>query len=163
VTAYRNICAECGLEVPNSRWYTPLTVVENNRAKILRDFKFQTDKQLLANQPDIVMADKVVTDVAIPADSKTRKKEHGKIWKYRELKKQRVLMWKVKSTMIRNRRFETGRVARFVVDLSSTSSACVLFNVWHYVRSARHTCRIIQCYNQNTVCFRQFRVTILYF
>lgn len=30
----------------------------DNRAKILRDFKLQTDKQLLANQPYIVMVDK---------------------------------------------------------------------------------------------------------
>lgn len=32
-------------------------MVENNKAKLLRDFKFQTDKQLLANQADTVVAD----------------------------------------------------------------------------------------------------------
>lgn len=51
----RNICAEYGLEIPMSRWDTPLKVVENNIVKILLDFKFQTDKQLLDNQPDIVV------------------------------------------------------------------------------------------------------------
>lgn len=34
---------------------TPLQV--NNKAKILMDFKVQPDKQLLANQPDTVVAD----------------------------------------------------------------------------------------------------------
>ncbi|KAF7656011.1 hypothetical protein LDENG_00047480 [Lucifuga dentata] len=51
---YRNICAEYGLEVPKSKWETPPKVVENGRAKILWDFKFQTDKQLLANKPDMM-------------------------------------------------------------------------------------------------------------
>lgn len=42
---------------------------------VLWDFEFQTDNQLLANQPDIVVADKeqktaVVIDVAIPENSK---------------------------------------------------------------------------------------------
>ncbi|KAF7655390.1 hypothetical protein LDENG_00056830 [Lucifuga dentata] len=72
---YRNICAEYGLEVPKSKWETPSKVVENSRAKVLWDFKFQTDKQLLANQPDMVVVDKeqkrvIVTDVAVPADSR---------------------------------------------------------------------------------------------
>ncbi|KAF7652694.1 hypothetical protein LDENG_00093610, partial [Lucifuga dentata] len=57
-TVYRNICAEYGLEVPKSKWETPPKVVENGRAKVLWDFKFQTDKQLLANQPDMVVVDK---------------------------------------------------------------------------------------------------------
>lgn len=54
----------------------------HNWAEILWDFKFQTDKQLLANQPDIVVADRepwraVVTDAVIPADSAIRGKKHG--------------------------------------------------------------------------------------
>ncbi|KAF7640661.1 hypothetical protein LDENG_00024680, partial [Lucifuga dentata] len=71
------------------KWETPPKVVENGRAKVLWDFKFQTNKQLLANQPDMVVIDKqqkraVVIDVAVavPADSNIRKKEHEKIEKY---------------------------------------------------------------------------------
>lgn len=70
----RNICAEYGRDALGSRWDMLLTVVENNRARTLRDFKFQTDKQLLANQADRVMADNVVTDAGIPADRKRKKK-----------------------------------------------------------------------------------------
>lgn len=56
-------------------------VVENNRGKILWDYKFPTDKQLLVKHPAIAVVDKeqqrvVVIDVAIPADSNIRNKEH---------------------------------------------------------------------------------------
>ncbi|TKS67246.1 Multidrug resistance protein 1 [Collichthys lucidus] len=90
---YRNICNQYGIEVPKSRWAIPQKVAENNRAKVLWDFSFQTDKQVLANQPDIVVLDKeqkrvVVIDVAIPADANIRKKEHEKLEKYQGLKEQ---------------------------------------------------------------------------
>ncbi|TWW59398.1 hypothetical protein D4764_06G0009280 [Takifugu flavidus] len=90
---YRNICTEYGLEVPGSRWETPLKVLENKQAKILWDFQIQTDKMVVANQPDIVVVDKhqktvVVIDVAIPSDSSIRKKEHKKLEKYQGLKEE---------------------------------------------------------------------------
>ena len=45
-------------------------MIENDKAKILWDFQIQTDKMVVANQPDIVMVDNwdkkaVVVDVAI--------------------------------------------------------------------------------------------------
>ncbi|KAI3354121.1 hypothetical protein L3Q82_018670 [Scortum barcoo] len=60
-------------------WGLPHQVVENDHAKILWDF--QINKQVLANQPGIVVWDKehkraVVIEVAIPSDSNIRKKEH---------------------------------------------------------------------------------------
>ena len=80
-------------------------MAENNRAKILWDFSFQTDKQLLANQPDIVVVDKeqkrvVVIDVAIPADANIRKKEHEKVEKYQGLKEELEKAWKVKTSVV---------------------------------------------------------------
>ncbi|TWW64336.1 hypothetical protein D4764_03G0013440 [Takifugu flavidus] len=88
---YRNICTEYGLEVQGARWETPPKVLENKQAKMLWDFQIQTDKMVVANQPDIVVVDKpqntvVVIDVAIPSDSNIRKKEHKKLEKYQELK-----------------------------------------------------------------------------
>ena len=102
---YRNICTQYGLEVPKSQWAKPQKVVENNRAKVLWDFSIQTDKQLLANQPDIVVVDKerkraVVIDVAIPADANIRKKEHEKVEKYQGLREQLERMWKVKASVV---------------------------------------------------------------
>uniref|UniRef100_A0A087XGF1 Reverse transcriptase zinc-binding domain-containing protein n=2 Tax=Poecilia formosa TaxID=48698 RepID=A0A087XGF1_POEFO len=102
---YRNICAEYGLEAPRSKWGTPPKVVENDRAKILWDFQIQTDKMVMANQPDIVVVDKeqrkaVVVDVAIPSDHNIRKKEHEKLEKYQGLREELEKAWKVKTTVV---------------------------------------------------------------
>lgn len=82
-------------------------LVGNNRANILRDFKFRTVKQLLASQPDIEVVDKVqkraaATDEVIPSDSNRIGEEHrrAKIWKYQELIELQEAMWKVKSKVI---------------------------------------------------------------
>ncbi|KAF7661263.1 hypothetical protein LDENG_00265660 [Lucifuga dentata] len=74
--------SEFGLEVPKSKWKIPSKVIENGRAKILWNFKFQTNKQVLANQPDMVVVIKeqkraVMINVAIPSDGNIKKKEQG--------------------------------------------------------------------------------------
>ncbi|KAK7922439.1 hypothetical protein WMY93_009341 [Mugilogobius chulae] len=102
---YRNICAEYGLETPSSKWETPPKVVENDRAKILWDFQIQTDRMVMANQPDIVVVDKeqrraVVVDVAIPSDGNIRRKEHEKLEKYQGLREELEKAWKVKATVV---------------------------------------------------------------
>lgn len=53
-------------------------LVENNRANILRGFKFRTVKQLLASQPDPVAVDKEPKRAAatVPSDSSSIGKEH---------------------------------------------------------------------------------------
>ena len=86
---YSNICTEYRLDPPKSRWETPQKVVENNRTKLQRDFQIQTDRRVLANQPDIVAVDKqrkeaVVMDVAVPSDSSIKKKEYEKLEKYQD-------------------------------------------------------------------------------
>jgi len=73
-----NICVKYGLEVPRSKWEISPKVVEKDRTKILWDFQIQTDKQVMANQPDIVVCDKlqkkaVVIDVAAPSDNNIKK------------------------------------------------------------------------------------------
>ncbi len=59
----------------------------------------------MANQSDIVLTDTqrkkaVLTDVAIPSDSKIRKKEHQKLEKYQGLKKELEKMSGVKATVV---------------------------------------------------------------
>lgn len=53
-------------------------LVENNRASILRGFKFRTVKQLLASQPDPVVVDKEQKRAAatVPSDSNSIGKEY---------------------------------------------------------------------------------------
>ena len=72
---------------------------------MLWDFQIQTDKLVMANQPDIVLINKqqkkaVVIDVAIPSDSNIRKKEHEKLKKYQGLKEELEKMWGVKATVV---------------------------------------------------------------
>ena len=74
------------MKVHKSRWDVPPKVVESNRAKILCELRFQTEKLLLVNQLDIVVVDReqkraVGIDVAIPADSNIRKIKHERIEK----------------------------------------------------------------------------------
>lgn len=62
-------------------------------AKILWDFQIQMDRQVLANQLDIVVGDNeqkaaVVIDVAVPSDSNIMKKEYEKLEKYQDLKEE---------------------------------------------------------------------------
>lgn len=96
-TKNRSICATYKSEVPKCWWETPSKVVENNRAKILWEFNFKTDKQLLTNEPDMVVVDKeqktaAVIDVTIPAHSISNSSK-----KYQRLREQLEQMRKVKS------------------------------------------------------------------
>ncbi|TWW72944.1 hypothetical protein D4764_15G0003380 [Takifugu flavidus] len=57
------------LEVPGSRLETPPKVLENKQAKILWDFQIQSDKMVVANQPDIGVGDKHQKTVVVVASS----------------------------------------------------------------------------------------------
>lgn len=65
------------LNDPKSQWETSSKVVESSRTKILGEFKFQTDEQLLGNQPDIVVVDKEqkAAVVAVPDDGNIIRKD----------------------------------------------------------------------------------------
>ncbi|TWW73493.1 hypothetical protein D4764_15G0008870 [Takifugu flavidus] len=100
---YRNICTEYGLEVPGSRWETTPKVLENKQAKILWDFQIQTDKMVVANQPDVVVVDKhqkTLVVIAIPSNSNIKKKQHEKLEKYQGLKEEMERMWGMKATVV---------------------------------------------------------------
>lgn len=62
-----------------SKWDNPLRMVENHQAKILWSFQIQTEKQVMANQPNRVVVGRqrksIVIEVAIPIDGNIRKKE----------------------------------------------------------------------------------------
>lgn len=102
---YVNICAECGLEVPESRWDTTTDSVWEQQSEDPGGLQVSrlTSSCWPTKQTRWWLTCKVVTDVTIPADSKLRKKMHEEIEKYREMEKQREQMWKVKSKVIDNR------------------------------------------------------------
>lgn len=77
-------------------------LVENNRANILREFKFRTVKQLLASQPDIVV---VGREQKRQQTKKTQKWEQqhwrrGTKGKYQELSEICETVWEMKSKVI---------------------------------------------------------------
>ena len=76
--------------------HKPESILENETHKILWDFDVQTDHQIPARRPDLVLIDKKrntchLMDFAVPADHRIKMKESEKINKYfdlaRELKK----------------------------------------------------------------------------
>ena len=81
-----------------TKWYMhkPESVLENETHKILWDFEIQTDHQIPARRPDLVMINKKerichLVDFAVPADHRVKLKETEKKDKYldraRELEK----------------------------------------------------------------------------
>ena len=78
-------------------------VLQNEKVKILWDFKIQTDKHLAHNVLDIIMVEKKqvwLIDVAIPGDSRINQKEVEKITKYQDLKVEVERLWKKKATVV---------------------------------------------------------------
>lgn len=82
---YRNICANW---VSHTGWKTPLRV-KNDRTELQWDIQIQTDKQAMANQPDIGVQkqDKKAVLIGVLFLSNLNiKKEHEKLDKYQDLR-----------------------------------------------------------------------------
>ena len=78
-------------------------MLQNNKAKILWDFKIQTDKHLAHNIPDITVVEKKqvwLVDEAIPGDSRIQQKKVEKITKYQDLKIKVERLWVRKATVV---------------------------------------------------------------
>ena len=80
-------------------------MLETSDVKILWDFNIQTDNEIQARRPDIVVVNKkdrkcYIIDVAVPGDVRIAEKETEKIEKYDELKREVERLWKVKARVI---------------------------------------------------------------
>ena len=89
------------------KWYEhqPEGVVEKENVKILWEFNIQTDNEIQARRPDIVIHDKInkscyIIDVAIPGDARVPQKEAEKIEKYSDLRRELQKLWKVKAKVV---------------------------------------------------------------
>ena len=85
--------------------HQPESVVENEQFKVLWDFTIQTDIEIHARRPDIVIVDKnsnetIVLDIAIPVDVNIRNKEQEKIVKYQDLAREIRKIWNVSTKVI---------------------------------------------------------------
>ena len=91
----------------NDRWYEHRAdkVAETDEVKLLWDFHIQTDHEIEARRPDIVLVKKkeataVIVDIAVPGDTRIKTKEQDKILKYQDLKREIKKLWKLKSVKV---------------------------------------------------------------
>ena len=97
----------CSVSDTGNKWYEhqPEGVVETSDVKIPWDFNIQTDNEIQARRPDIVVVNKkdrkcYIIDVAVLGDVRIAEKETEKIEKYDELKREVERLWKVKAKVI---------------------------------------------------------------
>ena len=99
-----NLCKKYHLPAADKWWEHKIEkVVQNNEAKILRDFKIQTDKHLAHNIPDIIVVEKKqvwLVDVAISGDSRIQQKEVKKITKFQNPKIEVERLCEKKATVV---------------------------------------------------------------
>ena len=80
-------------------------MTENNKITILWDMPIQTDREIRANRPDIIVRDRsnvkcLLIDIAIPSDRNTSVKVTEKLSKYKDLDIEIVRMWGTRTTTI---------------------------------------------------------------
>ena len=82
-----------------------MSVLENEKVKLLWDFSIQTEIKIDHNKPDIVLLDKkektcYVNDVACPFDTRVEKKEKEKFEHYTDLKYELLKVWNTEVTKV---------------------------------------------------------------
>ena len=85
--------------------HEPATLTENQAATILWDMPIQTDKEIKANRPDIVVKDKLertclLIDMSIPTERNTSLKAVEKLSKYKDLEIEIEKAWGMKTTTV---------------------------------------------------------------
>ena len=91
----------------NEKWYghEPQTVTEKDNITVLWDTPIQTDGEIKANRPDIVIKNKkekncLLIDMSIPTEKNTSVKVTERLSKYKDLEIEVQRMWRVKATTI---------------------------------------------------------------
>ena len=79
--------------------HEPKPVLDNKKATILWDYSVQTDREIKANRPDIIVKDKLhkhcyIIDFASPSDNNVAVKTIEKLSKYKTLEIEILKMWK---------------------------------------------------------------------
>jgi hypothetical protein len=101
-----SICKKLGIETAEN-WYShiPNPVTEYEDIIVLCNQGIQTDREVLANRPDIIVKNKnyitcLMIDVAIPSDKNVIQKEAGKKLKYKDLSVENQCFWNMKCFVI---------------------------------------------------------------
>ena len=89
------------------KWYDniPEGALENEKSKILQDFRIKTNQHLTHNRPDIVLHDTKkneckMTDVSCPFDGRVIDRQEEKKGKYEDLRKEVAKLWSVRKVVI---------------------------------------------------------------
>jgi len=99
------ICKHYNIKVQDKHYeHDPATVTQNQTATILWDMPIQTDEEIKANRPDIVVKDKkertcLLIDMSIPTERNTLKIME-KITKYKVLEIEIEKTWGMKITTV---------------------------------------------------------------
>ena len=72
---------------------------------MLWDFTIQTDREIEARSPDIVLLNRIeneciIIDIAVPADANIAVKEMEKIQKYQDLRREIARLWDIKTCVV---------------------------------------------------------------
>ena len=101
-----NICKAYDIQVTD-KWYQhqPEQVVDCETVTIIWDLPVQTDREIKANRPDIIVKHKgnkscLLIDMSIPTDKNTSVKVMEKLSKYKDLEIEIERMWGMKTTTI---------------------------------------------------------------
>ena len=100
------ICKELNIN-KEEKWlkHEPHTVTEKDNITVLWDMPIQTDREIKANRPNIVIKAKqekscLLIDMSIPTEKNTSVKVTEKLSKYKDLEIEIERMWGMKATTI---------------------------------------------------------------
>ena len=84
--------------------HNPVSVLENDTHKLLRDFEIQMDHLILARRPDLILIYKKrtckIVNFAVLANDKIKLKESKKKDKYLDLARELKKLWNMKVMII---------------------------------------------------------------
>ena len=80
-------------------------MAENDDVKLLWDFNIQTDHEITARRPDILIVKKkeataTIIDISVPGDTRIKDTEHEKILKYQDLKREIKSLWNLRTVNV---------------------------------------------------------------
>ena len=103
---HRELCIKYGFSTAE-QWYehNPEKVLESREVKILWNFSVQTDHEIEARKPDIIVIDKAsreyhFIEITCPLDWSILERENFKLDKYQDLKREVAKLWNVKPVVI---------------------------------------------------------------
>ena len=103
---HRTLCIKYGFSTAE-RWYeyNPEKVLNSREVKILWDFSVQTDHEIEARKPDIIVIDNTsrechFIEITCPLDWSILERENFKVDKYQDLKREVAKLWNVRPVVI---------------------------------------------------------------